>query len=168
MISRRTDAWRLGGALVLIAALALTLAFLRPAAAMAQDFGLIVEDSEKSVSLSVDDLLAYPQKTVQTHTLVTDGVQQFEGPLMRDVLADIGITGDTIEATALNDYLARFPISDIYDYDVIMALKMNGKQMSVRDKGPIWIVYPRDDFRELQDLRYDRRWVWQLNHIYVR
>lgn len=35
MISRRTDAWRLGGALVLIAALALTLAFLRPAAAMA-------------------------------------------------------------------------------------------------------------------------------------
>lgn len=27
---------------------------------------------------------------------------------------------------------------------------------------------PRDDHAELQDLRYDYRWVWQLDHLEIR
>jgi hypothetical protein len=34
--------------------------------------------------------------------------------------------------------------------------------------GPIWIVYPRDDFPELQLETVNARWVWQLTEIEVR
>jgi hypothetical protein len=44
---------------------------------------------------------------------------------------------------------------------------MNGKQMEVSDKGPIWIVYPRKDHPELQDSKFNDRWVWQLKEMRV-
>jgi hypothetical protein len=37
----------------------------------------------------------------------------------------------------------------------------------MRDKGPLWIAYPRDFNKVLQDSRYDARWVWQLNKLHV-
>jgi hypothetical protein len=39
--------------------------------------------------------------------------------------------------------------------------------MTMRDKGPLWIVYPRDDYSVLHDARYDSRWVWQLNKLHI-
>jgi hypothetical protein len=45
---------------------------------------------------------------------------------------------------------------------------MDGERLLPRDKGPIWIVYPRDDFPELTDIRYDYRWVWQLTRLEIR
>ena len=36
------------------------------------------------------------------------------------------------------------------------------------DKGPFWIVYPRDQHEVLQDIRYDYRWVWQLDSLQVK
>ncbi|TVM05405.1 molybdopterin-dependent oxidoreductase [Vreelandella aquamarina] len=110
--------------------------------------------------------------TLETHTLatttsVTDGVNQFEGFLMRDLLDWVGAQGDQVIATALNDYIVEIPLEDFYQYDVLAATHMDGEALTPRDKGPLWIVYPRDDHRELQDIRYDYRWVWQLNGLEV-
>ncbi len=44
---------------------------------------------------------------------------------------------------------------------------MNGKPMRVRDKGPLWLVYPRDQRAELQNAVMDERWIWQLFEITV-
>jgi hypothetical protein len=45
---------------------------------------------------------------------------------------------------------------------------MDGQTLSRDDKGPLWIVYPRDDHEALQDIRYDYRWVWQLYQLDVQ
>jgi hypothetical protein len=103
-----------------------------------------------------------------TSTSVTEGVNRFEGVLMRDLLDKVEARGETVVATALNDYVVEIPMDDFHDYDVIAALAMDGERLLPRDKGPIWIVYPRDDFEELQDIRYDYRWVWQLIRIEIR
>ena len=58
-------------------------------------------------------------------------------------------------------------MSDFADYPVLFALKMDGRDLTVRDRGPIWIVYPRDDFSELRNERVNARWVWQLNGLTV-
>lgn len=112
-----------------------------------------------------DAIVALPAHSLDTHTSVTDGVHHFEGPLMRDVLKAAGFTGDAVLAIALNDYEVVIPVSDFQEFDVIAALEMDGEVLTPRDRGPIWIVYPRDDHRELQDIRYDYRWVWQLTRI---
>ncbi len=120
------------------------------------------------IALTRADLEALPQHVIETHTVVTDGLRRFEGPLMRDLLAHLGAEGDAVVARALNDYEITIPVADFEDYDVVAALTMDGERLSPRDRGPIWIVYPRDDHAELQDIRYDYRWVWQLARLEIR
>jgi hypothetical protein len=111
---------------------------------------------------------ALPAHRLETSTVVTDGVQSFDGVLMRDLLAAAGAQGGSVTARALNDYAIEIPMSDFHDYDVVLALRMGGEDLTARDKGPLWIVYPRDDHAALQDIRYDYRWVWQLIHVEVQ
>ncbi len=110
-----------------------------------------------------------PERNLETHTSVTDGPQRFEGVLVRDLLEALGAPrSGEVRARALNDYLIDIPIQDFHDYDVIVAHTQDGQRLTPRDKGPLWIVYPRDDHEELVDIRYDYRWVWQLERLDVR
>ena len=103
-----------------------------------------------------------------TSTAWTDGTPEFEGVLARDILKAVGAHGTTALAVALNDYSFEIPISDFEDYSVLFALRMNGVELTTRDKGPIWIVYPRDRHRELQNQLTESKWVWQLARIDIR
>ncbi|MEQ3626189.1 MAG: molybdopterin-dependent oxidoreductase [Tateyamaria sp.] len=114
------------------------------------------------------DLRAMPATMLETSTVVTDGVHTFTGVLLRDFLDQMGATGDVITATALNDYTVDIPRSDAENFDVIVGYSMNGMKLDRADKGPLWIVYPRDGHQELQDIRYDYRWVWQLSELEVK
>lgn len=137
-------------------------------AALAQDPDAVLLEVVTPKGTQVFDrarLEALPQHALTTHTTVTDGPQDFTGPLMRDLLAEAGVEASSVLAIALNDYEIDLPVEDFTRYDVIAALTMNGAAMTPRDKGPIWIVYPRDQHRELQDINFDYRWVWQLTRI---
>lgn len=108
------------------------------------------------------------RERIDTSTDWTDGTQSFEGPLVRDLLSRLGASGTTVMATAANDYSVEIPVSDFLRYPVILALEMNGKRLTLRDKGPIWIVYPRDDHPELNDPLINGRWIWQLKRLEIR
>lgn len=112
-------------------------------------------------------LAALPSASLETTTVVTDGVRQFDGFLMRDLLTLVGADGETVSATALNDYIIDIPMEDFERFDVLVATHMDGRRLLPSDKGPLWIVYPRDDHAQLQDIRYDYRWVWQLVRLKV-
>lgn len=112
-------------------------------------------------------LAALPQKSVETTTVVTDGVRRFDGFLMRDLLDYLGAHGETVTASAINDYIIDIPMEDFSRFDVLVATHMDGQRLQPSDKGPLWIVYPRDDHDALQDIRYDYRWVWQLVRLNV-
>lgn len=112
-------------------------------------------------------LAALPPASVETTTVVTDGVRQFDGFLMRDLLALVGAEGERVTATALNDYIIDIPMEDFERFDVLVATHMDGQRLLPSDKGPLWIVYPRDDHAQLRDIRYDYRWVWQLVQLEV-
>jgi hypothetical protein len=75
--------------------------------------------------------------------------QTFEGPLLRDILKLAGINTGMIKLIALNDYIITIPVSDAMQYDVIVARKHNGQPMTVRDKGPLFVMYPFDKNKEL-------------------
>lgn len=113
-------------------------------------------------------LEAIGMATLKTSTVWTDGVKTFEGIPLRKVLERVGARGSTIVASALNDYSVEFPLSDAVEHGPLLALKVDGRVLLPRDKGPIWIVYPRDSRSALQDPRYDQRWVWQLTRLHIR
>ncbi len=119
-------------------------------------------------AFDISELRALPATTLETSTVVTDGTHRFTGVLLRDLLTRLDADGDMVTAIALNDYAVDIPVSDFDKFDVILAYSMNGEALDRADKGPLWIIYPRDAHAELQDIRYDYRWVWQLSEIEVR
>lgn len=106
-----------------------------------------------------------PQRTFTTQTPWEPKPTTFTGPLLRDVLAAAQASGSTLEATALNDYKITFPLSDAKDFDVVIAVKMNGEDIPVRTKGPLFIVYPFDNKPELKAAKYYERSIWQLKSL---
>jgi len=86
------------------------------------------------------------------------------------VLAYVGAGGATMLRTvALNDYAVNVPVTDALDYDVILAMSMNGETLRVRDRGPLWIIYPwTEEYPELRNEIYHGRSIWQLKGIIVK
>jgi len=125
-------------------------------------------NAEGAARFDLDGLKAFPQHRLRTATPWTDGTSEFSGPLLCEVLDAVGARGRVLHARALNDYTAEIPIRDCRDYPVVLALERDGSPLSRRDKGPIWIVYPQDDYPELRSTATYYRWVWQLSHLEVR
>lgn len=111
---------------------------------------------------------ALPQKTYATKTPWFKEPVQFSGPLLRDVLAAAKAKGTTLNALALNDYKVMIPMDDANKYDVMVVTKMGGKTISVRDKGPVFIMYPFDDVPELKNGVFYSRSIWQLQSIAIQ
>ena len=105
---------------------------------------------------------------ITTITPWTDGDMRFEGVLARNVLADFGQSGRRIIAVALNDYQVEIPVRDLQRYDVILATRLNGQPMSVRERGPIWVIYPWSGDPALQNEVFYARSIWQLRSIQVQ
>lgn len=115
-----------------------------------------------------DMLAGLPQHDIHTHTPWHAGKQTFSGPLLRDVIGWAGAHGSLLQAFALNDYSCEIPAQDAADFDVIIALLQNGARMRVRDKGPLFIVYPFDSDSRLRSDRYYARSAWQLRRLVVK
>ncbi len=124
-------------------------------------------DASKEFSRS--DLKEMAQTSYHTTTEWTDGSPMFSGPLAREVIATVGVgEATTAVMTAANDYSIEVPIEELMKYDVILATSVDGKRLSLRDKGPIWVMYPRDQHKELQDPAYNGRLIWQMVRIELK
>jgi hypothetical protein len=108
---------------------------------------------------------ALPQKSFVTKTPWFKEPVKFTGPLLRDVLQALKADGKTVNAIALNDYKVAIPISDALQYDVLLARQINGRVITVREKGPVFIIYPFDSAPELRNLTYYSRSIWQVKAL---
>jgi hypothetical protein len=108
-----------------------------------------------------------PQHRVFTKSPWYPEGAEFSGPLLRDVLNAAGASGTRITAYALNDYKTEIPFDDATQYDVILARLMNGKAMPIREKGPLFIVYPFDSTPALHSQVYYNRSAWQLMRLKI-
>ena len=108
-----------------------------------------------------------PRATQRTATPWTSGPQVFEGVLLRSLLAAVGATGTTLTLRAINDYEVEIPVADVHRFPVLLAYAQNGRPMPVRERGPLWVIYPLDSYGELQTPVIHARMIWQLKRIVV-
>ena len=128
---------------------------------------LTVQSASGSVDFDMAALEALPQRSFRTSTPWYPQPTSFTGPLLRDVLAAAGARGQTLRAVALNDYKVELPVADAERFEVIVARLLDGKPMPVRERGPLFIVYPFDTSVELKSEKYYSRSAWQLRRIEV-
>jgi hypothetical protein len=161
------------------ALLALPLAWLaRPAAALAAPTGRVVltlsglaKDGKRDgrADFDMSMLEGLPQRHIQTETPWHTGSRRFSGPLLRDVIGAAGALpagrARNARMVALNDYRVEIPAEDLERYDLVLALRLDGQPMSVRDKGPLFLMYPFDTQPALRNAVYYSRCIWQLRSI---
>ena len=126
------------------------------------------DGSQINATYDLAALQALPKTSFTTATMWTEGPQAFEGVLLKDILDANGIDKGTISATAINDYAIDIPVSDAVVGGPIIAYALNGAPMSVREKGPLWIVYPYDQNMDYQSEVVFSRSIWQLNRITIQ
>jgi hypothetical protein len=102
-----------------------------------------------------------------TTTVWTDGATTFVGVSLTDLLDTVGAEGTVLRATAINDYTVEIPVADAVEGGPIVAYLMNGRPMSLREKGPLWVVYPYDSTPAYQNETIYARSIWQLDRIEV-
>ncbi|MEE1655926.1 molybdopterin-dependent oxidoreductase [Microvirga sp. CF3062] len=105
---------------------------------------------------------------IETTTPWHEGKNTFEGISLDKLMQHVGATGQRVVVVALNDYTTDIPVEDFRKFNVILALKRNGDYMSVRDKGPLFIIYPYDSNPDLKSQTYYARSAWQVARIDVR
>ncbi len=93
-----------------------------------------------------------------TGSEVSEAPQHFEGVPLRAILDRVGANGKVMKASALNDYEIAIPLEDL-KFEPLLAMKVEGRVLTMRDKGPLWIAYPRDAHEVLHDVTYYARWV---------
>jgi hypothetical protein len=123
--------------------------------------------SEGTAAFDLKALEALEGRSGTMETPWTPGKVTFSGPLLRAVLAAVGAHGKTIRLVALNDYAADIPVEDATEFATILATRMDGKLMSVRDKGPVFLIYPFDQNPALYNEKYFSRSVWQIKELKV-
>ncbi len=92
---------------------------------------------------------------------------KFEGVSLVQLMGVVGATGENLSVRALNDYTTEIPIADFARYHTILAMKRDGNYMPVKDKGPLFVVYPYDSDPELKHQRFYSRSAWQVAHMTV-
>lgn len=124
-------------------------------------------NSASGAQFDLPMLEALPGRSGEMETPWTEGRTRFDGPLLRSLLDAVGAHGKALRVTALNDYSAEVPMEDATAFDTMLAVAMNGEPMSIRDKGPIFMIYPFDKNPELYNEKYFSRSVWQIKSIEV-
>lgn len=123
--------------------------------------------NEVTFRLDLEALEALGPSEIVTSTLWTNGVNRFRGVYLHQLIEELGLDGERLRAKSINDFAAEIPMDDGLTRHAILAYQMNGAEMSRRNKGPLWIIYPFDQSPRFRTETIYARALWQLNRIEV-
>lgn len=124
-----------------------------------------VTNAEDRADFDMDLLASLGPVEVETSTIWSEGVHTYTGIPLTTLTKALEARGATLNMTAINDYMVEVPMTDAVEGGPILAYLMDGQPMSVRDKGPVWLIYPFDSNSEYRSEVYYSRSIWQLNRI---
>ena len=125
------------------------------------------DPKNKVYLFSEKDIFSMPKYEIYTSTAWTKK-SKFVGVRVEDILERVGAYGKAIKLRALDDFFVTMPISVPLKYHTILAYSMNGKRLVVSDFGPLWSIFPRDDYpNDFKNSSNDFRYIRQIYEIEV-
>lgn len=119
------------------------------------------DHADGAAALDLAMLDALPQRETLTSTPWHEGPHAFSGPTIASILDLVGAEGTNLRLRALNDYAADMPVDDARTIPVILATRLDGAEIPVRNQGPLFDIYPFDERPELFNEVFFSRSVWQ-------
>lgn len=122
--------------------------------------------SGQRISLTREELESLPQTTFTTSTPWTKGIHSYQGPKLNLIIDKLSQPLNGIRIYALNGYSYDIGIKDLQKYPFVLALQQDSKNMTLRNKGPLWILVPFDQNPKfISDEKLLNQSVWQVNKI---
>ncbi|EFH09338.1 molybdopterin-dependent oxidoreductase, partial [Teichococcus cervicalis] len=129
--------------------------------------GRIERPPQGEAAFTLAALEALGMRRLRTTTPWTQGAQEFSGVPLALLMRAVRPLGQRLWAEAINRYRAELPLADAWERDAFLATRRDGEPMRIRDRGPVWLVYPWTQRPELDIPLYHERAVWQLRRIEV-
>ena len=148
-------------------ALATVLMTLRPTGLAADGPALTITDTAAAttITLSMAEIQALGRSEIETTTPWTDGVQHFAGVTGASLIKAVHARAGDATAIAVNNYQVVIPFAVLDSESTLIAYERNGKPMTVRDKGPLWIVFPFDTDAKYVTETYKSYAIWSLIRV---
>lgn len=122
--------------------------------------------SGKQIHLTREDLQALPQTQFTTSTPWTLKAHTYQGPKLSLVIDKFEQPITSIQVFAYNGYAIDMKASEWQQYPFILAMQQDGKALTLRNKGPLWILLPFDEnpkFSSTQSFLIQS--IWQIEKI---
>ncbi|MCM2562266.1 oxidoreductase [Lutimaribacter sp. EGI FJ00015] len=123
------------------------------------------DGTQRVLELDRAGLMALPQEEFQTTTIWTQGVQEFRGPRLLRLMECLGVTRGVMRLCARNSYFVEIDVADLRPDGALIAVERNGAPLSVRDKGPLWLMYPFDSDPSFRSETFYAQSIWHLERI---
>jgi hypothetical protein len=130
-----------------------------------------VYDKNNNIVLEIkeSELKNYKQMSFSSKTPWYPEIKKFDGISFRDVLEKAKIKENSkLQIVAWNNFEVEVPAEDGYKYKTILTTHINGKRITLRDKGPLFLMYPLDDNPILNTGMYFNRSAWQIKEIHEK
>jgi hypothetical protein len=121
-----------------------------------------------AASFDLEMLQKLPSRSFATKTPWFSQPRKFTGVLLPALLGAVGAQPSSVNAVALNDYRVDIPLEDFTRHGAMLAYWVDDKPMTVREKGPLIVIYPFDDDPDLRNAVHYSRAIWQLRSLELR
>ncbi len=158
-------------ALIMVMVVLLGPSFVAHADANVSDPLLEVELVEgEIIGFTLEDLRALPMTGFETSTVWTEHVDKYTGVLLIDLLQHIGVGAEvgSVGVHAIDGYSAVIDFGLVSEQAPLLSFLRNGDPMSVRNQGPIWLIFPYDDDPRFRTESVYAMSVWQVQRLKVQ
>ena len=108
-----------------------------------------------------------PASKSQLKTPWYDTPQDFSGVSFKAILETYKVPKTAaLKITAHDGYTIELPASDAWQHDVLLATHMGGKRLTLRDKGPYFLIYPLNQ-PGMNLPQFFARCIWSIKTIQV-
>ena len=123
----------------------------------------------ETIPLSRSELESLPQQRITTTSPYFKGTQEFSGPSLQTLIDTYQQPGsESILFRALNNYAVETPLQDALALNAIIATRRDSGVMSVRSRGPFWVMLPLAQQPALDNPDNHRLMIWQLSSIELK
>jgi hypothetical protein len=93
----------------------------------------------------------------------------YTGVLMSDLSKFVGAADSAsgMHIIALDDYQVDIPFSEIEKWPILLATRMNGEYMPIENSGPTRIIFPYHAYPEIDSVKYDNLWIWNIESMEI-
>jgi len=120
----------------------------------------------KAYEFNIKALAGLKQRKIIANADGWPNAVTLEGPSLNDVLDKTGALSRNITVTALDGYSVEFTPEELQKHNWILAIKANGKPISIGGRGPLWLAYDTNSGVATSD--EEAKWVWSVFVIKIR